>query len=99
MEKNLFRIDILGTSFTIQTDEKPEYLEQVVNYFSEKTETVQKSVSNKEPLKIAILAGILLVDELFKSQNRLEESSTEEVEAERIALKLIDVIDKSLKNT
>ena len=61
------RIELLGSAFTIQSDEDPDYLRQVVQYFSDKIDEVSRSVATSDPLKISILAGILASDEYLKS--------------------------------
>ena len=60
------RIELLGTSFTIQSDEDPTYLREVVSYFSRKVDEVSRSVATADPLKISILAGILSANEFLK---------------------------------
>lgn len=62
------RIELLGTSFTIHTDEDPRRLRDIVDYYRTKVQEIQGSVSTGDPLKIAILAGLLSVDEVFKAR-------------------------------
>lgn len=61
-------IHVLGTSFTIQTDESPEYVQQLVKYVSSKIDGLTKTVSTKDSIRIAVLAAILIADELFKER-------------------------------
>jgi hypothetical protein len=106
------KVELLGTSFTLQSDEKPEYLESVVGVFESKVEEIRGSVDTRDPVKLAILAGILLADELLKtadppagdgggseetSSPALSFSVDELDEAERITLELIDKIDTTLE--
>jgi hypothetical protein len=63
------RIELLGTSFTIHTDEDPRRLRDIVDYYRTKVQEIQGSVSTGDPLKIAILAGLLSVDEVFKARD------------------------------
>ena len=90
------RIDLLGTSFTIETDESPEYLERIVTYYRERIREIESSVSTTDPLKKAILAAILSIDELFTLKERsLPEGEAEEFE--RIAERLIKTLDETLQ--
>mgnify|MGYP006298235109 CR=1 FL=1 len=66
------RIELLGTSFTIHTDEDPERVRDLVDYYKTKVQEIQGSVSTSDPLKIAILAGLLSADEVFKARDKLE---------------------------
>lgn len=62
------QIDALGTNFAIQTDESPEYVETLVGYVTGKFDDLKKTLSSKDPLKLAILTCILIADELHKQR-------------------------------
>lgn len=90
------RIDLLGTSFTIETDESPEYLERIVEYYRDRLREIESSVSTTDPLKKAILAAILSIDELFKLKE--EQPPAGEVEEfSQIAERLIKTLDETLQ--
>ncbi len=99
MAKGSLQIDLLGASFAIQADEKPEYLAALYEYYKKTIAQIEKSSSVREPVKTAIIAGILIADEFFKeklknpSQTTLKDLS----EAEQIALKMISRIDQVIK--
>ena len=87
------RIEILGTAFTIRTDEDPEYLAEVVEHYRSKVAEVQKSGTTSDPLKLAILAGILSSDEFLKLNGAARRS---QVEVTQITDTLIGEIDEVL---
>lgn len=62
------KIDMLGTSFTIQANGDDEYLEELLGYYSRITDDVLKIDSLNNPLQSAIIAGIMLCDELYKEK-------------------------------
>ena len=66
MEKRQLRIDVLGASFTIQSDESAEHLERVSAYLREKVEEVKARYSFATPLTLALLAALNIADELVK---------------------------------
>lgn len=102
------RIDMLGTNFTIQANEESEYLEKLLGYYSRITEDVQKIESINSPLQSAILAGIMLCDELYKEKEKniaLKDGNgsykpmqvtAEEKEIERRTHEMIEKINKVL---
>ena len=92
MEKTSCQVQLLGTSFTVQTDENPEYFGRLLAYVKQKVEETERAVRVKDPLKTAILTCRSIADELQKGNG----SSDDLVEAERITLSIIDRIDKSL---
>jgi cell division protein ZapA len=87
------RIELLGTSFSVRTDEDPHYLQEVVAYFQSKVEEVQKSGTTGDPLKQAILAGILASDDYLKS---IGSARSEQMEFEAITKTLIGELDQAL---
>ena len=97
------QIDVLGTSFAIQAKEKDEYLGTLLKYYKQMVRQVETSADLKDPVKVSILAGIMLCDELYKEKVKNQKNSvkpqyTDELqEAERIALKMIANIDKVLE--
>lgn len=103
MAKGTLQIDILGTSFSIKADEDTSYLEKILGYYKRIVNQIEAGGALTDPLKISILAGIMLSDELYKAKGRslkfqaaLENNSTDE-EADRITKTLIEKIDKVLK--
>ncbi|MDR2588932.1 MAG: cell division protein ZapA [Spirochaetales bacterium] len=84
-------MDVLGTSFTIHADEEPEYLNTLIEYYREKVEEIQSSsrAAASAPLKTAILAGIVVADELFKLRSSSSRTEAGSDEAGRIAERLI----------
>lgn len=87
------RIELLGTSFSVQTDEDPEYFREVVEHFRSKVEEIRQSVSTTDPLKISILAGILAADDYMKLTGA---TRRDDAEARRITDTLISELDAAL---
>ena len=100
------KIEMLGTSFTIQATEETEYLEKLLGYFKRITDDVSKIDSVKTPLQTAILSAIMICDELYKEkQNKVAMENGEYTpltndldnqEIERRTLEMIAKIDKVL---
>ncbi|MBQ7752081.1 MAG: cell division protein ZapA [Treponema sp.] len=98
-------IDTLGTSFTIQANGDDEYLKKLLSYYNKVAEEAQKITSLKTPLQTAILAGIMLCDEVYKDkQNKIAMEAgqidpdviLESNEIERHTLDMIEKIGKVL---
>ena len=102
------KIEMLGTSFTIQANEDNQYLEKLLGYYQRITDDVKRIDSIKSPLQVAILSGIMICDELHKEkQNKIalengesvaqiSENSIDSDEIQRITLEMIKKIDKVL---
>ena len=90
-------IDILGTSITISTDEEKEYLKTLLEKYRVTVEKVRRMSGLKEPLKIAVLTGFLLCDDLEKAGAGGVRDKTEQgSEAEQLTLGMISRLDEAL---
>ena len=99
MEKNSLEVNILGSSFTVQSSGDLEYLRRVAGYLKNKIQEIQQKYADnttQDPIKISLLAGLNVVDELFRCRGRETFSGTENGEIEKITERLIDTIDRSL---
>lgn len=98
----ILQIDILGASFAVQAKEDETYLKKLLGYYKDITDSIQKAGNLKNPVQISILAGITLVDELYKEKTKnasisKELSGTDNAEAERITMDMIEKIDRVLE--
>ena len=59
-------INVLGTSFSITAGEDPDYLNEVLAQYHVAIANTQGISGMKDPLKVAILTGFLLCDEINK---------------------------------
>ncbi|MDR3201217.1 MAG: cell division protein ZapA, partial [Spirochaetales bacterium] len=91
------KIDLLGASFSIHSDEEPEYLYKIIDYFREKTAEVRRTAPSADTLKAAILAGIVVADELFKLRaDPSLAAPADAAEAARITERLISELSGAL---
>lgn len=95
------KIDLLGTSFSVSAKEDSEYLNRLLDYYKQITQTFEETGKIKDPLKISILSGIALVDELYSEKQKnakllanIQNQNDEQVED--IANNILDLIDKVL---
>ena len=96
------QIDTLGTTFAIQAKEEEEYLEKLLNYYKKIVNQVECESGIKDPLKISIIAGIMITDELCKEKQKLQYTNQtinrqDLEEAEKITLRMIDNLNKVTK--
>lgn len=92
MAVQIIRVDLLGTSFTVQTDESREYFETLLGELSRRLEGLRASTGVNEALRLSILANITILDELVRL--RKEAGDTDEVG--RLAETLICRLDEGL---
>ena len=96
MAEHLTHVELLGTSFTIRSEEDPAYLNEVMSYYRERLEATAALVSWTDPLKVSIVAALNVVDELFK-ERMINGTATEDArKTGEIASRLIGQIDRAL---
>jgi cell division protein ZapA (FtsZ GTPase activity inhibitor) len=96
METKKLYINVLGESFSISADEDIEYLESLLDRYRTILDNTGKAtgISEKEPLKLAILTGFLLCDEIEKMKSQIHTESPEDREAEQLTMDLINRIEQ-----
>lgn len=90
------RVELLGLSFVIQTDEREEYIVKLITKLRSKIEAVSLGSGVSDPLKTAILAGLYLADEIERISKE-NSSSAPSLELGEITNRLIARIDDTLK--
>ncbi|MEL3908769.1 MAG: cell division protein ZapA [Treponemataceae bacterium] len=95
MDSGRLDINLLGTSFSIQANESDEYLKSIYSYFVDCVSQVESTVGqNLEPIKVAIVAGILLSDELKKERLFIQQLNADEQENYQIVARTKKLIEK-----
>jgi cell division protein ZapA len=84
---NVVKVNILGQEYVISTSADPRYIKEVAAYMNEKMEELKNSGidTNSQQLKIAVLAGMNITDELF-AQKVNQKKLIDTVEAKTIAI-------------
>ncbi len=90
MNSEPVRIHLLGTSFSIKTNEDPQYFQELVHLVEHRFEKVRRTMGLSDPLRIAILSSIIITDELQKLRNQSQE-------AESVTQDLIELIDRTIE--
>ena len=92
-------IDVLGTKFSITTNEDSAFLDKVLAQYQTAIGNTRNISGMKDPLKIAILTGFLLCAEINKLKTQIESEQTGvEQELNRITRDLIDCIDHAIEH-
>jgi cell division protein ZapA (FtsZ GTPase activity inhibitor) len=93
--KTSLNIELLGTAFSISADEDPVYLNALLGDYYQTVENTRKITGIEDPLKLAILTGLLLCDD-YKKLTSQTPRVRDSVEAEKLTQELISRLDKAL---
>ena len=96
MAKHLAEVDILGSSFTIKSEESTEHLAQLIEHFSSRVAEARRAMPQADSLRVAIVSGLNVTDELFKALQAAEDTHRDSRAAAQIATRLIGMIDQTL---
>jgi cell division protein ZapA (FtsZ GTPase activity inhibitor) len=106
MSNSAFRIDVLGTSLTISADADTEYLESLLERFKQQIENTRLLTGLTDPLKLAVLSGFLLCEELERSKRETPAENSPSPgdslqgdalpEVEKITLEMINRLDEMM---
>lgn len=97
MAGNLVQINLLGSRFSIQTDQDPDYLQKLLHNLSKRVSDIQTNLGLEDPLKVAILAGLFLEDDLVKCRDEKQNREIQE-EVEKLRLHMLKSIEETLSN-
>ena len=98
----MLQVDILGTSFSIKSDEDSEYLARLLKYYRNLTDSLEKRGVFKNPTQIAVMAGLMLCDQVYSDKKkRVEiqeavENNALDSRIDEITERLISKIDSVL---
>jgi uncharacterized protein YutD len=88
--------NVLGITFSISANKDSAYLEDLLVRYRAILENTKKivGVGSNEPLKLAILTGFLLCDEIEEMKNQKVSENKESYETEKLLLDMLARIDK-----
>ncbi len=76
------KVNIFGSEYAIRGDANDVYIQTLAKYVDEKMKDIAQSTHLTSPLKISILAGINLADEVYRLRKQRGKASPAEDPAE-----------------
>jgi cell division protein ZapA len=73
-KKQSVKVNIFGEDYPIKGDANADYIREVAGYVDQKMKEVSERLSNKLPLRVAVLAAMSITDELFKERGDKEKT-------------------------
>ncbi|MBI4011855.1 MAG: cell division protein ZapA [Candidatus Rokubacteria bacterium] len=70
MTEGRAEVEILGQRITVRGRGTPEYIRELAQYLDGKIRAVRDQAQVHEPTRLSVLAGLHVVDELFRSRER-----------------------------
>lgn len=92
-------INLLGTLFSINASEDDAYLESLLDNYTQVVNKIQSSEMKLNDLQVAILAGIMVTDELFKAKTNKtdhKDNTAGDDVAEKYTIEMIKKLEQAL---
>jgi len=92
MSDRVVHVEIYGQRYAVRSDLDPQYIGELAAYLDEKMRLAARDLSTGDPLRVAVITALNVVDEAFRA--RAETSGIEgEVRARTAALEqLVDTV-------
>ncbi len=88
--KTTTTVKILGNEYTIRSEAKETYIQEIAEYVNSKMQEISSSLSTSKPLQIAVLAAVHIADELFQIKQELSK-------LEARTSKMLEKIEKEIE--
>lgn len=76
-EKNIVKIEIFGSTYTLKTDAEEEHVKKIAVFINKHLSEIAKKSPDLPTFKIAMLCLIEIVDDLLKTKDKLAEIEKE----------------------
>ena len=89
-------VEILGQRLSVRGRGTPEYIHQLADYLNGRIQTVREQARVFDPLRLSLLAGLHVVDELYRCRETQVEQATDArllARVDRLSEKLGAVLD------
>ena len=96
MAQHLAEVEILGSSFTVKSEESTDHLAKVIEHFSNRVAEARRAMPQADLLRVAIVSGLNITDELFKALQATSETLNDSEKISQISQRLIGMIDETL---
>ncbi|MCK4426934.1 MAG: cell division protein ZapA [candidate division Zixibacteria bacterium] len=88
--KQSVKVNIFGEDYPIRGDAERVYILRVGKYVDQKMREVAERLSNKSPLRVAVLAAMNITDELFREREDKEKKLLDVEEKTQTLLEWLD---------
>lgn len=95
MAPSQIRVNIFGTEYTLRSDDNENYVRELSRYLDDKMRTIDKTSAVKSSSKIAVLAALNIIDELYQERMYKEKLLGQlNEEAKKINHSIVDFLEE-----
>jgi cell division protein ZapA (FtsZ GTPase activity inhibitor) len=68
MKSRVVHVDIHGQRYAVRSELDPQYIAELAGYLDEKMQMAARELASADPLRVAVIAALNIVDELYRAQ-------------------------------
>jgi cell division protein ZapA (FtsZ GTPase activity inhibitor) len=92
MKSRVVHVDIHGQRYAVRSDLEPQYIGELAEYLDEKMRLAAQELTSADPLRVAVIAALNVVDELFRAQTNTTVASRELNSRAEVIEQLVDAV-------
>ena len=92
MTTRLIHVDIHGQRYAVRSDLEPQYIGQLADYLDEKMRMAAQELTTADPLRVAVIAALNVVDELFRARANTAVAAGEWSSRAAVIEQLVDAV-------
>ncbi len=69
MSMRVVHVDIHGQRYAIRSELDPQYIGEIAGYLDEKMRLAARELASTDPLRVAVIAALNIVDELLRARS------------------------------
>lgn len=92
MSSRVVHVDIHGQRYAVRSDLEPQYIGELAEYLDEKMRLAAQELTSADPLRVAVIAALNVVDELFRARASTNEAAGEWSSRAAVIEQLVDAL-------
>lgn len=92
MKSRVIHVDILGQRYAVRSDLEPQYIGEIAEYLDEKMRLAAQELTSADPLRVAVIAALNVVDELFRARANTADAAGEWSSRAAVIEQLVDAV-------
>jgi cell division protein ZapA len=79
MDASRLKVTIFGTDYALKADTSHDYINETAAYLDKKMREIASKHQDQSDSRIAVLAGLNITEELFRSRERIPEDLEDKI--------------------
>ncbi len=92
MKARVVNVDIHGQRYAVRSELDPQYIGELAAYLDEKMQMAARELTSADPLRVAVIAALNIIDELFRARATTSEAAGEWTSRALVIEQLVDAV-------